>query len=389
LILKFDDKNLIEYLKKTSYLTGFKSYIVGGYLRDYFLGFKNYDIDITVEGDGINFAETLNSFLKGSLKTYSIFNTATIKYKNIILDIVSARKEYYIKPAVLPKIEFSDIYEDLKRRDFTINTIAYDVLDDKIIDYFGGLKDLEDKKIKILHNKSFIDDPTRIFRGIKYSIRYDFLLDKMTEDLLIYAINSGYLKIVSPDRIRNEFFLILKEKKIKDIIEKLIFYRITDQIFKDIQLNTYNLEKCSVQDMDLVLCRFLIIFYNINLDNLEQLKYYLNLNKYFYSSLKKLIEVKNKLNSDKESFEVLNLLDKNIIKIFDMMGNNKVLKILSSKPAITGKDIRAYGIKPGPLYSKILKRVFDAKYQGIIYNKNDEIKFLQELITKIWKGEFF
>ncbi|MDI3501353.1 MAG: poly(A) polymerase, partial [Thermoanaerobacter sp.] len=250
--------DLIKLLKEISSKTKIKSYIVGGVVRDFLLGVKNLDIDVVVEGDGIKFAYTLLSYLKGDIVVYEAFRTATLSYDSISIDVISARKEYYERPAALPTIEFSNIYDDMARRDFTINTLAYDVIEEKILDYFNGLEDLKKGFIRVLHPKSFIDDPTRIFRAIRYATRYSFEIEEKTHNLMKESIEN--IRLLSADRIRNEIFLILKESKVKEMIEKLISYGIDKVIFDGITLNTQNLDTVDV-NLEVELYRFLVLFY--------------------------------------------------------------------------------------------------------------------------------
>ncbi|MGB9809331.1 MAG: CCA tRNA nucleotidyltransferase, partial [Caldanaerobacter sp.] len=199
--IKINGEDLIDHLKQVSWQKGVKSYVVGGVVRDFLLGVENWDIDVVVEGNGIDFAYALNQYIKGEILTHEPFKTATIRKGNISIDVISARKEYYDYPAALPRIEFADIYEDMKRRDFTINTLAYDVLQERILDFFGGIEDLRKGIIRILHEKSFVDDPTRIFRAIRYSVRYSFKIEPVTQALMEDAIR--YIAFLSEDRIRN------------------------------------------------------------------------------------------------------------------------------------------------------------------------------------------
>lgn len=402
MLIKIDDLDLIEILKGIALSQKVKCYVVGGYIRDYLLGFKNYDIDITIEGNGITFAESLNNQLNGKLKIHEKFKTATIVYKNATLDIVSARKEHYEHPAKLPRIEFSNIYDDLARRDFTINTLAYDVIDEKIIDLFQGIYDLQKGIIRVLYDKSFIDDPTRIFRALRYSARYSFLIESKTEQLIRKSISDNYILKLSSDRIRNELFLILNEDKVRTIIEKLKFYNIDKKLFGNIKLNTKNIEKSNIyNDINLILYRFLILFYFIDENELEFLTNKLHLNNKFLLSLKKLILIKKEFQTKGDNYnptEIRYILDntpKEVLYSIYEMSNEKLKNIIEFyinvaskiKLSVNGNDIKRLGLEPGPLYSDILNKVFDAKLKGIIYNRDDEIKLLKSIIGKIKRGE--
>src|SRR5205085_7479001 len=136
---------------------------------------QRFDVDIAVEGDAIELARRLAKELRGRLRVTEKFGTAEIRYgENERVDVVTARTEFYDAPAALPSVEHATIREDLARRDFTINAMAASLKGDdfgRIIDPFGGLQDLGARRLRVLHNLSFIDDPTRIFRGIRYESR--------------------------------------------------------------------------------------------------------------------------------------------------------------------------------------------------------------------------
>ena len=149
--------------------TGFPVYLVGGIVRDLFLRVPNFDVDIVVEGDGITFAGMLAGKTGGRLRTHQKFGTAVVVLPNgLKIDIATARLEYYESPAALPTVELSSIKKDLYRRDFTINTLAVRLKKKRfgeLIDFFGGLRDIKEKTIRVLHNLSFVEDPTRVLQG--------------------------------------------------------------------------------------------------------------------------------------------------------------------------------------------------------------------------------
>ncbi len=198
------------------------AYIVGGPVRDKLLGIKNIDRDFVVEGDGIKFAQILNKTFKGKLTTYKAFGTATIDIKGKRIDIVSARKESYEYPAAYPAVEPGTIKDDLFRRDFTINAMAIAINkrnSGKLVDFYGGREDLKKGIIRVLHDKSFMDDPTRIFRAVRFSVRFGFKIEPGTKNLIKEAISDGFLGEVNAGRIRKEIELFLKEKNPKKCLD--------------------------------------------------------------------------------------------------------------------------------------------------------------------------
>lgn len=220
--------DIIKIVGKIADESGVQAYLVGGPVRDKLLGIKNLDLDFVVEADGIRFAEALNKALKGKLTTYKAFGTATIELKGKRIDIVTARKETYKRPAAYPAVKSGKIKDDLFRRDFTINAMAI-VVNKKglgrLVDFYNGQKDLKKGLIRVLHDKSFMDDPTRIFRAVRFSVRFGFKIEPHTKRLMKEAVLDGLLGEVNAGRIRKEIELFLKEKNPKkclDVFSKLM-----------------------------------------------------------------------------------------------------------------------------------------------------------------------
>ncbi|MGM9991793.1 MAG: CBS domain-containing protein [Candidatus Bruticola sp.] len=194
---------------------GLKIFAVGGFVRDMLLHIANNDIDLVAEGDGISFAKLLAERLGGVCKVHETFATAQVCLPDgLKLDVVTARTETYTRPAALPDVQGSTLKQDLFRRDFSINAMALQLDGDnfgQLIDFFGARSDLEKGTVRILHNLSFVDDPTRIFRAIKFEQRYGFHMDRNTVHLLRSAVNMGLVKMVSAERLGNELWQILQE----------------------------------------------------------------------------------------------------------------------------------------------------------------------------------
>ena len=190
-------------------------YLVGGTVRDILLGEPNFDVDVAVEGDAIELARSLADALDGRVRAHRKFGTAVVLYRDDErVDVVTARTEFYDAPAALPSVEHATIREDLFRRDFTINAMAVSLKGEefgRLVDPFGGRRDLEAKTIRILHNLSFIDDPTRIFRAIRYESRYGFRMDDHTQRLARGTIEMGLVGDLSSARLRDELVALLEE----------------------------------------------------------------------------------------------------------------------------------------------------------------------------------
>jgi tRNA nucleotidyltransferase (CCA-adding enzyme) len=190
-------------------------YLVGGTVRDILLGEQSFDVDIAVEGDAIAFAYALAQALGGRATPHDKFGTAVISYGDREhIDVVTTRTEFYDAPGALPTVERAGLREDLYRRDFTINAMAASLAPGdfgRLVDPFGGRSDLEARVLRVLHNLSFIDDPTRIFRGIRYEARYGFRFDEHSAGLVRGCIDMGLVGDLSSSRLRDELVALLED----------------------------------------------------------------------------------------------------------------------------------------------------------------------------------
>ncbi|MCU0587157.1 MAG: CBS domain-containing protein [Syntrophobacteraceae bacterium] len=193
----------------------FKAYAVGGFVRDLLLRRANLDIDIVVEGDGIEFAKAFAAIRDVKVRSHKKFNTAVLIFPDgLRVDVATARYEYYQYPAALPVVEFGSLKMDLYRRDFTINTLAVDLSPEnfgQLIDFFGGQRDIKEKAIRVLHNLSLVEDPTRILRAIRFEQRFGFRIGKQTASLIRSAVRMGLIEKLGGYRLFHEIQLILKE----------------------------------------------------------------------------------------------------------------------------------------------------------------------------------
>src|SRR3954447_17263520 len=200
-------------------------YLVGGTVRDILLGERSFDVDIAVEGDAIALAQALADALGGRVRAHDKFGTAVVLYgEGERVDVVTARTESYEAPAALPTVAQASIHDDLFRRDFTINAMAVSLKGadlGRLVDPFGGRRGLAAKAIRVLHNLSFIDDPTRIFRAIRYENRYGFRMDDHTVRLARGTIEMGLVGDLSSARLRDELEALLSEGDVEHSILRL------------------------------------------------------------------------------------------------------------------------------------------------------------------------
>jgi tRNA nucleotidyltransferase (CCA-adding enzyme) len=209
-------------------------FVVGGFVRDLLMNKQNLDIDIVVEGDGVAFAEAFSRQNDCRVRCHHKFGTAVLIFPDgFKIDVASARMEYYLRPGALPDVEHASVKMDLSRRDFTINTLAISLNQESygsLLDYYGGQRDIDDKVLRVLHNLSFVEDPTRVFRAVRFEQRLGFKIGKQTEHLLISAVRLGLMEKVSGHRLFSELFLILNEPRPLPAVSRLARLDVLRQI---------------------------------------------------------------------------------------------------------------------------------------------------------------
>jgi len=237
--------------RDTANKMGYSLYVVGGFVRDLLLGMPTLDLDLVVEGDAIALTKELAKHLKGRVRSHSRFGTAKLILDGTAgtnlpssLDFVTARTEFYEHPTALPEVERSSIKQDLYRRDFTINTMAICLDRDRygeLLDFYGGEKDLHDKLVRVLHNLSFVEDPTRILRGVRLEQRLGFAIETRTAELIDDAL--GLLDRVTGERVRHELESILAEQAPEAIIERLAELGVLRRLEAGLRYNEWLEEK--------------------------------------------------------------------------------------------------------------------------------------------------
>jgi tRNA nucleotidyltransferase (CCA-adding enzyme) len=199
-------------------------FLVGGAVRDLLMDEPSFDVDIAVEGDGIAFGRALAAALGGRVVPHEKFGTAVVVHDAGRVDVATARTEFYDYPGALPAVEQASIREDLYRRDFTVNALAVSLKGGdfgRLVDYFGGLRDLEAGVIRVLHNLSFIDDPTRLFRALRYENRYGFRMEGHTQSLARACVEMELVGELSSARLRDELEALLSEEEVAGTLRRL------------------------------------------------------------------------------------------------------------------------------------------------------------------------
>ena len=218
-----DNLSILRCLRRGALTHSLAVYLVGGPVRDVLMGLSIKDLDFVVEGDGPEVARGLAEELGGEVLVHSRFGTATLVLGENRIDVVTARRETYPQPAALPIVSPGDISDDLGRRDFSINALALNLGESRpqVLDKHGGLDDIRRGLVRTLHPNSFVDDPTRIFRAVRYEQRLDFRIEAETLAQLHRATAQGYLASLTGDRLRHELERILQEDRPESPLRRL------------------------------------------------------------------------------------------------------------------------------------------------------------------------
>ena len=232
---------LLREIGETAADLDMHAYTVGGFVRDLLLQIKNLDIDIVVEGDGILFAKEFARRNQAAVRTHEKFATATVILQDSMrIDVATARLEYYEYPAAMPTVELSSIKLDLYRRDFTINAMAIHLNPERfgtLVDFFNSQNDLKERRIRVLHNLSFVEDPTRIFRAIRFEQRLDFQITRHAEKLIKNAVQMHLFERFSGPRFFGELKLILSEDNPLASLRRMAYFKLFPILWPDLRPN--------------------------------------------------------------------------------------------------------------------------------------------------------
>ncbi|MDP8255943.1 MAG: CBS domain-containing protein [Candidatus Alcyoniella australis] len=216
---------VLRKIGRVAHAAGYESYAVGGFVRDLIIGRSNLDVDVVVEGDVLDLVPQLTAKLGCRAAIHERYKTAKlIMPDGMRVDLASARWETYAEPAARPEVEIGSIKSDLFRRDFTINTLLIRLRPrgfGELLDHFDGRRDIKDSKLRVLHSLSFIEDPTRILRAVRFLVRFDFRLGRQTEKLMNMAISREFLSRVDGKRLLSELRLICEEQEPLEVFEMM------------------------------------------------------------------------------------------------------------------------------------------------------------------------
>jgi tRNA nucleotidyltransferase (CCA-adding enzyme) len=389
-------------------------YLVGGIVRDLLLGQPNFDLDfVTLQPASVLARRVLPLFEqrfgrdKVKLLEHSAFGTARLDAnQDLHLDFATARHETYAHPAALPTVSFpATLEEDLHRRDFTINAIAL-TPDGSLHDPFNGLKDLREGVLRVLHPASFIDDPTRMVRGVRFAARLDYKFEPETEQLLKEALKGGYFSLLSAERKRNELRLILKEARPEKALILLEHYGLLAKIHPYLDWPERNISpfwyldyysKNIVKRKLEVYASLAIIFANLGKFKVEQIVRdlrFVGLEASVPVEVAQLwTEVRSQLVPGLKNSQLYNLLhsySSEALQIFEarLLGKAKEQKLVrhyrkevaGRKPILNGDYLIKLGVPPGPHIKTLLAELRDAVLDGEVKGREEEEAFLQRRI---------
>ncbi|HEX9860834.1 MAG TPA: CBS domain-containing protein [Nitrospirota bacterium] len=416
--LPSEASSLLDKLGQVADELGFNAYVVGGFVRDLLMNEKNLDIDVVVEGPGIVFAREFAKKYPARVREHQKFGTAVVVPKSgMKFDVATARTEYYEYPAALPTVELGSIKKDLYRRDFTINALAIRINRDRfgdLIDFFGGQRDMKEKTIRVLHNLSLVEDPTRALRAIRFSVRMGFSISKHTQSLIRNAVKMELFNKLAGVRVYTELVLLFKETGPADAVEGLDEYGLTRfvhpklKVDKDTRrlmaaidetLTWFRLLYLEVEAEPWLAC-FMGLFDRLTEEELAGLGMGMAIPE---RHLKRLKVAKSDGEKALASFyrqpsmrpyQVYLLLKPLPVEVLLFMmakakkehAKKKVSLYLThyrdAHTILTGDDLKALGLPPGPGYKRVLEKLLEARLNGHMKTRDQEERFAAEYIRK-------
>jgi len=396
--------NFMWIAGEIAHTRGERIYLAGGVVRDLLLGQANLDLDLVVEGNAIELARQLKKLNQGKITTHPRFNTAKLQWDNWSVDLATARSETYAQPGALPSVTPSSIDDDLSRRDFTINAMAIGLNPGyygKLVDPCGGRNDLKHKLIRVLHEKSFTDDATRIWRGLRYEQRLDFHLERKALNLLKRDI--PMLDTISGDRIRYEIECILREKYPEKVFRRAQELEVLPKLHPALKGNGWLAEKfaqarklCSPEPPGVGLYLTLLA-YHLTSEETERLISRLRLPKSLAQNLRDTITLKGKI----RSLATPGLSHSGIYRLLEAYSPPAMVanSLATESPAasqnihlyltrlkyieisLTGNDLMRLGVAPGPHIREIIELLHQARLDGEITSKQDEVDLVKRWLA--------
>lgn len=417
-------RRVVDTLKEVGRMAdsiGYRCYLVGGVVRDILLRKPNEDIDIVVEGSAPEFAKKFAAKQGAKVSVHDKFKTAVVIFPDgFRVDFATSRTEYYDFPASAPLVEDASIRNDLFRRDFSINAMAVKLNKKEygmLLDFFGGQRDIMDKKIRVLHSLSFVDDPSRAFRAVRFAVRFDFMIGPHTDRLFRHAVNLNLFDKVMGQRMFLELKYILGEKNYKKALRMMRKYDLLRFYHKDLKVDEH--KEQMFDDLEVImdwygfqfdddfeeyLPRFIILFHDLDKNQLFDL-----LGR-FQLEDKQTQTLEESLRLVRETASILNRRPNQGNSYFTMLFNKMSVPcalaaaVLAGekfdgqvknyfttyryvKADINGNDLVAANIQPRKFYADILKTVLDAKLDGLADTREKQMILAKETADRLVKDD--
>lgn len=416
-----DIVSLLQLAGQTGQERGVEVYAVGGFVRDMLLGIPNDDIDLVVEGDGIAFAQNLGRKLGARVRPHLKFRTAVLILPGgQKIDVATARLEYYEYPAALPIVELSSLKMDLYRRDFSINTLAIHLCPPhfgRLVDFFGGQQDIKDGVIRVLHSLSFVEDPTRIIRAIRFEQRFQFKIGGQTERLIKNAVRLNIFQKLSGARIRHELRLLAEDSApldafirmrdlglLQEIHPLLHFPQTKEALLEEIErvITWYKL-LFREEAPDIWIVYFLGLVSGFDTHQVQALTSRLRFApkriELVESTRRQLRYVAMQLaqwgkngGSAADLYDILSPLS--LEGLLYTMAKQRKLELKKAVShylshlqdvgiLVTGSDIKEMGLEPGPRFANILRAVKRAVLNGEVRTREDQLKYARRMAASL------
>jgi len=396
---------LLEAIGNITAHQGRYLYLVGGAVRDLLLEQETFDLDLVTDGNAIDLAQLLANITQGKLIIHNRFKTANVRWNEWSIDLTTARSEVYDRPGALPRVKPGSLSDDLFRRDFTINAMAVQLSPGRygdLIDLYNGREDLSQGLIHVLHEQSFTDDATRIWRALRYEQRLGFNLEMETLELLKRDI--AMLDTISGDRIRHELELVLKEMRPEKFFLRANQLQVLSQLQPSLKCNGRLSERfeqarqVSSPNPPPTGLYLALLTYPLTAEQIEQLVARLRLPR----PLAQILRDTCKLKAEAASLAVADLKPSRVYRILHGYApaaltalslatdspttSRNIHQYLARyrfvKPSLTGEDLKTMGLTPGPRISEILNRLRTARLNGEVTDRQGEEKLVREWLQE-------
>lgn len=417
---------LLQTIRKLADTQQVAAFLVGGFVRDFLMNIPNFDLDVVIEGDGIRFGKALAQALKAEWTIHERFGTVSIALPQTLnipqmhhLDIATARTEYYEYPTALPTVERSSIKKDLYRRDFTINALAIRLnrTPGELLDFFGGRRDIKDRIVRVLHSLSFVEDPTRVFRAIRFEQRFGFQISKETQHFIQQAETMELFHRLSGTRLGNELIHILEEPEPAKGIQRLSQFKLLPFIHPKLHwkepgptlfasgekiLVWHEVESAKPETERWLL--YALAWFE-SLGKAELVKTWKRLGfpqrttttvGEFLQAQSTLIRTLNKKHlASSEIYDLLKPWPKELLLFLMAKAQSKPTIHVAMERirdylttfqhvaiTVTGHDLEDMGLPKGPAYRRVLDRLFKAKLDGLAATPEDEYRLAKTFIQQ-------